>query len=105
MDFKTPWESISEYPPENGEAMTRQARKEFSFFHPLRWKTLTTLARRRDRDDVLFQLGDGPKVAVVHLTWSDRKASSGYPASEIFDDLSDFLTTKMEADHLDFGED
>ena len=85
--------------------MSRETRKEISFFHPLAGRTLITLARRGDCDDVLFQLDDGPEMAVVHLTWSSRRERSGYPATQIFSDRSDFLSTRMEAGRIDFGED
>ena len=57
------------------ENLTRQLRKEISFFHVLFFKKATTIARREDCDDVLFQLRHN-KYAVVHLTWQQSSHSS-----------------------------
>jgi len=105
MDFKIPWLSISEYGSDNAAAMTVEALREIGTGHPLAGKKLTTLARRQDRDDVLFMLDDGPEVAVVHLTWSSRREPRGFPRANLYSDLSEFVNSRMEADRIEFGED
>jgi hypothetical protein len=105
MGFKVPWLSIAEYPPDNGVAVSRQAKSEIGPGHPLVGKKLKTLARRQDCDDVLFLLDGGPEVAVVHLTWSSRRETTGFPDANCFSDLSEFMNSRMEADRIEFGED
>jgi hypothetical protein len=61
MKYQLPWESMANYPLDNGEAMVKEALKEIGVDHPLAGGTLTTLARRGDCDDVLFLLDDGRK--------------------------------------------
>ena len=103
-DFRIPWECISEFPAGNGEAMVREAKKEISAGHPLAGKQLETLARRGDCDDVLFELAKGPEVAVVHLTWSSRREPRGFPDTQLFANLSEFMSIRMKADGIEFGE-
>jgi hypothetical protein len=105
MGFKVPWLSISEYPPDKGVAMSHEALGEIGAGHPLSGKKLTTLARRQDCDDVLFLINDGPEVAVVHLTWSSRRESRGFPVAHLFSDLAEFMNSRMEADRIEFGDD
>jgi len=76
--------------------------------HPLFGKPAKALARREDRDDVLFEISDGTerKYAVVHLTWSRRMEPSGeWPGTQFFDSLARWLEW-MKADHDDctYGE-
>lgn len=104
-DFKIPWQPISEYPPENGDAMSNEALREIAIGHSLAGKKLKTLARRQDCDDVLFLINDGPEVAVVHLTWSNRRETRGFPVAHLFSDLAEFMDTRMETDRIEFGED
>lgn len=103
--FKIPWEPISEYPSGNADAMVREAISEIPAGHPLAGRKLETLARRGDGDDVLFLLDGGPEVAVAHLTWSGRRESGDFPRTQLFSSISEFISTRMESDHIEFGDD
>ena len=85
-----PWEPIDsadsakfedEYVAEIGKA------------HPLYGVPVKTIARRIDRDDVLFQLlRHLCDYAVVHLTWSGREESdAACPACQIYADDDDLM--------------
>lgn len=100
-DLKLPWELVSDQATAKG--LVREAKREVFWRHPLRGKRLSALARRIDCDDVLFEIDSGPKVAVVHLTWSGRWERKGFPWTEIFDSFDDFLATRMTEDCRDYG--
>jgi hypothetical protein len=52
--------------------------------HPLFGNPALAIARRYDRDDVLFQLSDG-RVAEVHLTWRGaRETDPRWPRTVIY---------------------
>ena len=86
VPWRDPWA-----PTEPG--LERQLAKELSFAHPLYGKPAVAVARRRDSDDVLFQLSAGPaRYAEVHLTWSHAPDGRGrYPLFRLYDELSSWL--------------
>ena len=105
MTFKVPWEAITDYRPGYGEEMAHEAKVEIGPAHPLAGRRLVTLARRGDRNEILFELDGGPKVAVVRLTRSGFRERTGIPHTQTFRSLDDFLKTKMEADRIEFAND
>ena len=57
--------------------------------HVLHGRAVTPIAARADADDVVFALGDGAGVAVVHLTYAKRPTGSAeWPSTRIFPSLS-----------------
>jgi hypothetical protein len=69
MEFPPPYYPI-EY-PEDGPVFEAELRLELKPGHPLYGLPLSTIGRRYDQDDVLFQVLDGSgRVAEVHLTWA-----------------------------------
>ena len=57
--------------------------------HVLYGRAVTPIAARADADDVVFALGDGSGVALVHLTYAKRPAASvEWPPTTIFPSLS-----------------
>jgi hypothetical protein len=76
------WRDVSD-PVEAGQ-LTAELQRETPYGHRLYGQRLFALARRDDRDDVLFTFEDG-QVAEVHLTWS-AEADPNYPRTNIFDD-------------------
>ena len=56
--------------------------------HVLHGRAVSAIAGRVDADDVLFALGDGSGVALVHLTYARRPAAAAeWPATTIFASL------------------
>lgn len=82
FELLAPWESID---PENSDRFEDEYAAEIGKGHPLYGVPVKALARRVDRDDVLFRLlRHLCSYAVVHLTWSGREESdSRWPACEI----------------------
>lgn len=59
--------------------------REVSDKHLLFGKKVHAIAKREDRDDVLFELIGENKYAITHLTWKGAKEnSSEYPRTELF---------------------
>jgi hypothetical protein len=57
--------------------------------HVLYGRAVTPIAARADADEVVFALGDGSGVALVHLTYAKRPAASvDWPPTTIFASLS-----------------
>lgn len=103
MEFRftllSPW-----IPPAHPEGLVLELEREVGPDHPLFGKAARALAVARDRDDVLFEIADGRtwSYAVVHLTWSGRRETSGmFPSTEFFDSLDRWLEW-MRADHQDY---
>lgn len=51
-------------------------------------------------DEVLF-VGEGNKLAIVHLTWSGP-GDHQYPSTEFFATWSEFASKKMAVDNLGY---
>lgn len=71
--------------------------------HPLYGIPVTALAKRQDRDDVLFSLKDGSdRVAVVHLTWTTPNHGS-FPRVTFLQSLDQWSISVMGPDHAEFS--
>ncbi len=86
--------------------MERELKRELSADHLLFGLPVKTLARRQDRDDVLFALQDGTgRVAVVHLTWTRSPPERPpWPDTTLFPSLENWVAKGMHADAEEFGE-
>jgi hypothetical protein len=98
--FKSPWKSI--HPP-LGLELTAELKKEINEGHPLFGEKVIAIARRVDCDDVLFSIINSEgRLAVVHLTWSEkRKESTDWPAVDFYESLADFKEQRMFVDCAD----
>jgi len=97
LHYLAPWHA------ENVD-LTAQIRREMNPDHLLYRKTLTTLARRQDNDDVLFELQDCEfRYAVVHLTWAENAlADSRFPRTDFFRDWQDLYENRILVDHQEW---
>lgn len=95
MQFLTPWY-------EDGSTfLAEELGRETPADHVLQAVPVVTLARRRDKDCVLFALKDGTsRVAVVHLTYA-TETDPRWPRANLFESVEDWLVS-MAADHADF---
>jgi hypothetical protein len=67
-------------------ALEQQLAREVGRDHVLHGVEVRAVARRHDRDDVVFALPDG-RFAEVHLTWAqDRERDPRWPATVIYAD-------------------
>ena len=65
-------------------------------------RTVQTVGRRQDCDDVLFYLGESvPQFAVVHLTYA-RETRPEWPNAMVFDTLDAWIQQCMTPDAEDF---
>lgn len=90
-----PWTAVTS--PAGLEA---ELARELAPGHRLFGRTLRAVAKRGDRDDVLFV--DAQIAAVVHLTWA-KETTPEHPNAEIFASVEDWVSRRMNADHDDFA--
>lgn len=97
-EFLEPWNSC-----ENSISIINELKHEISSQHILYNIEVELIARRFDCDDYLFKiLGDNPKYAVVHLTWSRTKETNSiFPTTDMYDNWDDFLENRMKLDNLE----
>jgi len=94
----SPW--IEPYSP---DGVALELKRELAPDHPLYGKSVQALAVARDRDDVLFRIGETSPFhyAVVHLTWSHKAEPAPCPNTYPFDSLELWIEW-MKADHDDY---
>ena len=98
MEFAEPWHEITS--EAERKDLSKELRREVSIWHALAWKRPRAIARRQDRDDVLFELGSD-RWAIVHLTWH-REWNRRWPATRTFES-SEAVAAQLREDHLDFA--
>lgn len=88
MDFLDPWKKADE----NDQKLILELKKELAPSHFLYGKNVEILARRKDNDDVFFEVKSTPVCyAVVHLTWSGQvDQDPRYPWTTIYKSLEEF---------------
>ena len=101
MDYLEPWVQCN---LSDKKAAEKELKIELSEVHVLYGLSLNALARRIDRDDVLFQLNEGTRNLVsVHLTYSGKKEENPqYPQIEEFASLDEWTTYAMMKDHEEY---
>lgn len=106
MKWLKPWYSIRDN-PNQVTAMERELRRELSPGHPLHGLPVLAIGCREDNDDVLFLIeDDSGRVAMVHLTWTNRPPERPpWPATFIFPSLGTWIEQGMRADHDALGAD
>jgi hypothetical protein len=78
--------------PIDGDAARRleaELGRELAPLHPLHGRSLRAIARRPDRDDVLFEELSDATVHWVHLTWHVEKDPQ-WPRAESYRSLEEF---------------
>ena len=96
IEFLEPWFTTGN--PE----FVGELRRELPPGHVLFGVSVSAVARRYDRDEVLFALDDGSgRVAAVHLTYA-REAQPTWPSTRLFDSLEAW-TESMKLEHDEFG--
>lgn len=81
--------------------LTVQLRREINKKHILFGKTVKTIARRQDNDDVLFEVSNADyKYAMVHLTWAQKTLDDPkYPTTKTYKDWQDVYENRIIIDH------
>jgi hypothetical protein len=100
ISWLAPWAPI-ERAEERG-ALEAELRLELCAAHPLSRLSAVALARRRDRDDVLYEIDQG-RVAEVHLTWRQgREPDARWPETTIYESASTWAEHRMRPHHEEF---
>ncbi|GAB6988695.1 hypothetical protein [Paenibacillus pini] len=100
MGFLEPWI------PETSKTFLEELHKELSENHILYGADLVVIARREDRDDVLFQFKSNPdKCVQVHLTWRmDKEIDSSWPKTREYNSFNDWFKEVMLIDNKEYEE-
>lgn len=101
MELVNGWYSITQN-LDQVAAMGRELQRELAPSHSLFGSPVEAIARRNDRDDVLFRLLDGTgRVAVVHLTWRlSSPEVTGWPFTLMYPSLQAWTEGYLEATEL-----
>ena len=100
FSFLEPWTRIENYAGNFDDEL----RREVSPGHLLHSRAIRAIARRTDRDDVLFEV-EAPdfRFAVVHLSWAGSEAQHpDWPAAQAFTTFEEWVATRMDRDHEEF---
>lgn len=82
------WQGV---PSDQCASLELELARELTCSHPLHGLRCRAIARRKDQDDVLYELdAPGRPLALVHLTWSGTTESAGLPHAVIFNTLEEF---------------
>jgi len=99
IQWRVPWGPV---PPEHDARTVAELHREMPASHVLFGRSVQTVGRRQDCDDVLFYLGDSaPQFAVVHLTYA-RETGPEWPSTTLFDSLEAWIKQCMIPDAEDF---
>jgi hypothetical protein len=84
--------------------LSGQLYKEITNEHILFGKKVKTLARRQDKDDVLYEVDNSDlKYAVVHLTWSENFHEDGnFPITTVYEDWVNVYADRIVIDRDEF---
>lgn len=97
IELLEPWCAI-----DDRSGVEQELARELPAGHVLAGKTVRAVARRDDRDDVLFEVA-GMEYAVVHLTWRrQRETDPRWPSTELYATLEDWREQTMLPDHEDY---
>jgi len=101
IDWLAPWYPVG--PGEEADAMRQELLQELARGHPLYGIPVRTVARRSDRDDVLFALEDrSGRVAAVHLTWTRSPPERlPWPGASLYSSMEEWIEEGMLFDHRD----
>ena len=105
--MKTPFELLTPWVPIDSAVSAKfedEYAEEIGKGHPLYGVPVKAIARRVDRDDVLFRLlRHLCDYAVVHLTWSGREESDpAWPAHKIYTDDDDLVEQCIRPTHREY---
>ena len=98
MNYLKPWYALAE---DECAKLNAQLSRELPVGHVLEGIPVQCIARRQDRDDVLFELKDGSgRLATVHLTWQVESKPT-WPSAVIYSGLPEWLAA-MQVHHAEY---
>jgi len=93
------WYAMS---PETARPFGEELQRELALQHVLRGVNVEAVARRHDRDDVLFRRVGADSYVLVHLTW--RGSQEGWPDTprvQFDGSFAEFVEHDRQHEHLD----
>lgn len=100
IQWRVPWGPV---PAEHNEGTIAELRREIPAGHILNGRSIQTVGRRQDCDDVLFYLGESkPQFAVVHLTYQ-KETNPGWPNTWLYDSLQVWVEQCLIPDAKDWN--
>ncbi|QJD83233.1 hypothetical protein [Cohnella herbarum] len=94
IDFLEPWI------PETSLIFLEELYNELPNNHILYGAELNVIARRLDKDEVLFQFQENSnKYVQVHLTWKQDKETNPWPLFILFNSFDDWVNQVMVLDN------
>jgi hypothetical protein len=101
LEWLEPWQRLEG----SGDAFVRELQKEIAPRHVLHGLSVIAVARRIDRDDVLFATHDPTKaLAVVHLTWASRSETDPqWPFTTLYESWQDWIDRCLLPDHEEYS--
>lgn len=91
--LRAPWLPLGD----DGATFATELKREVTLGHVFHgWSAVRAIARREDRDDVLFVVDT--MLAVVHLTYAGREDDPRWPYTDLFASWDEFLATRLAAD-------
>ena len=101
VDFREPW--VDFVADAHRTRFEEELGRETAPSHVLSGAEVRAVARREDRDDVLFSLTDG-RWAIVHLTWSGRRETEPHwPRTQLFETW-EAVEAQLANDAAEYGE-
>ena len=99
-EYYEPWIS------ESSRTYLEELNKEVSEDHLLYGVALNVVARRIDKDEILFQFKENSnKYVQVHLTWKqDKEIDPKWPISRVFNSYDEWVTEVMLLDKKEYEE-
>lgn len=101
IDWQEPWYLIEEQ--RQRETYEQELKRELGRRHVLYGLRCEAVAQSPD-DDVLFLVEGGPRLAVVHLVYSDKtEKDPAWPYTEIYASGEEFVAKRLLPDVADFA--
>lgn len=94
-----PWKTIED--ESEKKDLENELAEEVIEGHILYARDVKALARRIDMDDVLFEISEGSKIAIVHLTYS-QETNPRFPLTEIYETMDECKERRLQVDSMDW---
>lgn len=105
IEIVTPWKRIEDLPEIKNQAehLSARLKEDLPSKHVLQGLKMKAVARRVDRDDVLFEIeGREMSLAVVHMTWR-KETDSNWPDTQFFENWEQWVRHAMLPDHDEYA--
>lgn len=104
IEMLTPWSAFAELFDQQGAAqmLATRLKNDLPQGHVLEHCDVRAVARRSDKDYVLFEIiGAESRLAVVHMTWR-KESDPHWPSTRVFRNWREFADKAMIPDHREF---